>query len=888
MFIGRRRRNFKRITPSGRSAFLLGISSYRFRLLRLQLFKFFSSFLAGGAILSVVLLFILFAWYSRDLPSPGEVKRKEGFSTVILDRNEKTIYDIYTDKNRIAISLAQVPDYLKKATIAIEDKDFYKHKGFDQRGILRSIFRIITFRGLSGGSTLTQQLVKNVLLTSEKTIARKIKEFILAVQIERKYTKDEILQMYLNESPYGGTMWGIESASEGYFKKHAKDLDLTESVILAGLPQLPSFYSPFNTEHPDAYKKRAEEVLRRMREDGYITPEEEFETKKKLGEVKFASPSSQFNAPHFVFYVKKQLVERFGERMVEAGGLRVTTTLDLSLQEKTEAIIEEELEKLKGLNVSNGAALVLDPSTGEILAYVGSRAYEGESEELQGKFDVVSMGYRQPGSALKPITYATAFAAGYTPSSLIMDVETHFPGKTEEKDYIPKNYDNKFRGPVQLRFALGNSINVPAVKVTALVGVKNILKTAYDLGIGTLEPTDENIRKLGLSLTLGGGEVRLFDLTSSFSVFATGGVKNEPYSILKVVESTGKTLYEHKGTKGRKVLGEDVCFLISDILSDNNARQEVFGARSYLVVPGKTVAVKTGTTDDSRDNWAVGFAPSVVVGVWVGNNDNSPMNQRLVSGTTGAAPIWNRIIQEALKGKKDEPFRRPNNIVELTIDGFGGGLPHEGRPERGEFFIKGTEPKDVSPIYKKIKLSKEDNNKLANLIEIATGAYDEKEFVIFTEDDPTSRDEQNRWQEGIDKWLEEQSDPLYHPPRQTSAKDEDKVIVRIKKPEDKKQIDSNDVEIEADGQSTKDVKKMELYINNSLKETFKDDSFSKTVHLDTGVYKIKIKAYDEKDRSGESEVTIGVKTSPEPTSTPVPTPTSSSPTESPTATPTPS
>jgi len=840
---------------------------YKSRLLKVRILNFLIRTVIIGIIAGFILFFVFLIWYSKDLPAPDKVQRKEGFSIVILDRSGNPIYDIFNDKNRIPIPLSDIPDDLKKATIAIEDKDFYKHQGFDPKGVLRAIFNILTLRGIQGGSTLTQQLVKNVLLTSEKTIPRKIKEFILAIQIERKYSKDQILQMYLNESPYGGTMWGIEAAAAGYFGKHAKDLTFIESVILAGLPQRPSYYSPFGS-NSKAYISRAEEVLRRMREDGYITEAKEFETKKLLPDVKFASPSGQFKAQHFVFYVREQLIKKFGEKLVDAGGLKVTTTLDRKLQEKAENIVREEIDKLKGLNVSNGAALVLDTKTGEILAYVGSKAYDSADQEFQGKFDVVSMGYRQPGSALKPITYAVGLMKGYTASTLLMDVETHFPGGEGKNDYIPKNYDNKFRGPIQVRYALGNSINVPAVKMTALVGVKEVLKTAYDMGISSLAPTDDNINKLGLSLTLGGGEVRLLDLTAAYSVFGNNGIKNEPYSILKVVDANGKVLYEHKNAAGKKILGEDVSFIISDILSQNDARKEVFGERSYLVVSGKTVAVKTGTTDDKRDNWTIGYTPSVVVGVWVGNNDNTAMNPKLASGTTGAAPIWNLIMREALKGKQDEAFRKPDNVLELVIDAFGGGLPKDGRPTRKEYYIKGTEPISISPIYKKIKVSKADNNKLANAVELATGAYEERDFIIFTEKDPTSRDGKNRWQEGIDAWVEKQSDPLYHPPKETASTDEKKVVVLIKKPDNQSQVDSNEVSVKIEAKAVKNITKIELYVDDALKTSVNSNYFDESLNLSTGIHKIKAKAYDEDKNSGEAEITIGVKTSPNPTDTP--------------------
>ncbi|MBI5465120.1 PBP1A family penicillin-binding protein, partial [Candidatus Gottesmanbacteria bacterium] len=761
----------------------------------------------------------LFAWYGKDLPRPDRVRRVEGLSTVILDRNAEVLYDIYGEQNRVPVSLEEMPVFLRQATIAIEDKDFYKHQGFSLRGMGRAIINIFVFRRLQGGSTLTQQLVKNVLLTSERTLPRKIKEFILAIQIERKYTKDEILQMYLNEAPYGGTAWGVETAAQAYFGKHTKDLSLTESVILAGLPAGPTKYSPYGTD-ARAYIWRSEQVLRRMREDGYITKENEEKVKKELSSVEFAPQGANFRAPHFVMHVKEQLVEQFGEKMVEQGGLKVTTSLDWKIQEQAEKIVKEEVGKLASLKVSNGAALVIDPKTGQILAMVGSKDYSA-TDSSGFKFNVVTQGLRQPGSAIKPITYATAFKKGYTPATLLMDVETHFPGGEGKPDYIPKNYDGKFRGPIQVRFALGNSINEAAVKMQAMVGTKDVLITAADLGISTLKPTPETLSRVGLSLTLGGGEVRLSDLTSAFAVFAFGGIRHEPISILKVQDSRGKTLFETKPASGKRVLTPEISFLVSHILLDNNARQEVFGPRSWLVVPGKTVSVKTGTTDDKRDNWTIGYTGSVVVGVWVGNNDNSPMDEKLASGVTGAAPIWNRIMQEVLKDKPDEPPAVPSGIVVSQVDAYGGGLPREGIPTRSEYFISGTEPTAPASIYQRLKISK-NNGKLANPIEIALGEYEEKDFIVLEEQDPVSTDGKNRWQEGIDAWLTANPDSKYHPPRETSTEKMDKVIVKIKSPNDHAQIDDNDVLVEAEAVSAAEIVKIEV-LDGSVKKTVSTD-----------------------------------------------------------------
>jgi len=388
---------------------------------------------------------------------------------------------------------------------------------------------------------------------------------------------------------------------------------------------------------------------------------------------------------------------------------------------------------------------------------------------FQGKFNVATQGLRQPGSALKPIVYATAFQKGYTPSSLTMDVPTEFPGGAGQKPYEPKNYDGKFRGPVLYRMALANSINVSAVKVLALVGVRDMLDNAYRMGLTTLEPTTYNLQRFGLSIALGGGEVKLIDLVSAYGVFGAGGKRHEPVSILEVKDRSGKTLYKNQQTKGEQVIEPTVSYLISQILSDNAARSDVFGPNSWLNINGKVVSVKTGTTDDKRDNWTVGFTKGIVIGVWVGNNDNSQMNPKLASGITGAAPIWNRMMKEALRNYPDGLPDKPDEILELEIDAYGGGLPRDGRPTRKEFFIQGTEPTSQASIYQKLKISRRESGKLASDDEVRVGEYDEKDFVVFTEDDPVSADGTNRWQQGISKWLETVSDSLYKPPTEKSG-----------------------------------------------------------------------------------------------------------------------
>lgn len=808
--------------------------------------------LIGFSIFSFFILFVLFAWFAKDLPSPGKIQRVSGFSTIFYDREDKVIYEMYKDKNRIPVNIKNIPDTLKKATIAIEDKDFYKHQGFSIKGIVRAVLKIL-FRGkLEGGSTLTQQLVKNALLTPERSIVRKIKEFVLSVSIEKKFSKDQILEMYLNESPYGGTFWGVESAAKGYFDKSTNELDLIESAILAGLPQRPSYYSPFIGKS-GAYIDRTKDVLRRMKQERYITEEEEKKALSKLKQVKFSSPHFAFHAPHFVFYIKDQVSKLFGEEVINQG-FKIKTTLSLEVQKIVENIVKEEIEKIKNLNATNAAVVVLDSQTGEILAMVGSYDYNNEKF---GKYNT-ALAKRQPGSSIKPITYALAFEKGYTPATVLMDVKTVFANQGE-KDYIPENYNGKFRGPVQLRFALGNSINIPTVKLLAMVGLREFLQKSYDMSLETLEPTDKNLKRFGLSITLGGGEVRLLDLTSAFSVFARCGVKKDYSSILELKSYKDKTLAIPKPQPEKRVLGEGASFLISHILSDNNARIDVFGPRSYLNIPGKKTAVKTGTTNDKRDNWTIGYTNSITVGVWVGNNDNSPMSPKIASGATGASPIWHRIIIELLRKYPDGICQKPENVEALEIDADFGGLPNGSNPKRSEYFIKGTEPKDISSFYKKLKISK-NNGKLANDIEIRLGEYEEKDFIVIIEKDPVSIDGINRWQIGIDEWANSQTDSKFKAPKDISDTKADDIIIQIKEPPDQAVLNTNNITIKAKIISLKPIKKVEIYANNTVVFTFDEDkkTIEEPLKLSDGVYEIKIRAKNSDDKSAESKISIGI------------------------------
>ena len=751
-------------------------SVYRRRRLRLLGFK--TDIVTVGSILKiiffgllgfVILFFILVIWYSRDLPTPGKLANPNLHdSTKIMDKNGLVLYSIYKDYNRIYVPLNEIPKSLRDATIVSEDKDFYKNQGFSLVGYLRSVKNLILTRRVSGGgSTITQQLVKTVLLTPEQSISRKIKELILSLQVDQKYSKDQILEMYLNDVSYGGTAIGVEAASNLYFGKHVKDLRPSESAFLAGLPQAPSYYSPYTTQNK-AYVDRTRYVLDRLFAEKYISAKEKDVYFKEIQRFKFSEKEGSFKAPHFVMYVRDKLIKMFGENMVEKGNLKVMTTLDYDIQKNAEGILKSELDKLKGYNVGNGSAIVLDPKSGAILSMVGSRDYF--DTENDGNFNT-STSLRQPGSSLKPIMYATAFEKGYTPSTLIMDIKTDFPTLDPEYPiYTPENYDGKYRGPVQIRFALGNSLNIPAVKMLAKVGIKPVMQQAYDMGIENWKPTTENLQKVGLSLILGGREASLLQITGAYSVFAANGIKREPFAIKEVKDANGKTIYKHEDQQGERVLSSEISYLISHILLDNNARQDAFGASSWLVIPGKTVSVKTGTTDLKRDNWTIGYTPSYVVGVWVGNNNNTPMNPVIASGITGASPIWNKIIHFILKDKKDEQFQKLDNVTALEIDAFLGGLPVDGQAKRTEYFVKGTEPTTVSQIYKTFKVSKKQTSKLANQDELNHGDYDLKDYIVFQETDPVSTDNRNRWQDAIGQWLKDnhKDDSKYLPPTEAS------------------------------------------------------------------------------------------------------------------------
>lgn len=668
-------------------------------------FLFKLRYLIIGAVLFFLLIFIPY-WVKTELnrlPNPRLLTVRDiPVSTKIFDRNGILLYQIYSGENRTILPLDQLPQYVLDATIAIEDKNFYRHLGFDLGAITRAFFVNSQGNGNhQGGSTITQQLVKSALLSSEQTFARKIKELVLAFWAERIYSKREILTMYLNQVPYGGATYGIEEASQVYFKKSARELTLAQAALLAGLPSAPTTYSPFGS-HPELAKERQIQVLNAMKSQKFITDFQSSAAQKE--ELKFAPIGNEIKAPHFVMFVKDYLTNKYGIRRVEQGGLEVVTSLDLKTQEKIEAMVLSGVEGQKYLNVGNAAALVTNPKTGEILTMVGSRDF----------FDLVHDGnvnvtiaQRSPGSSIKPINYALALEKNLITPSTILDDSPITYRSLGSPNYSPINYDNKFHGKVTARVALASSYNIPAVKVLEKNGLTNFLNFAKLIGLTTF--TDYN--RYGLSVTLGGGEVKMTDMAVAYSAFANEGVKVDLKPVLKVTDFRGNVLEDANRyllTANRsRVISPQTAFLISNILSDDSARAPTFGRGSSLNISGHTVAVKTGTAETKRDNWTIGYTPQVLAAVWVGNNDNSPMSPFLESGNTGAAAIWNPIMTHLLKDQPSEDFKLPDNIVAAQICTLNGLLTCENCPStRTEYFTKGTEPKLAC------KITKEDIEKM--------------------------------------------------------------------------------------------------------------------------------------------------------------------------------
>lgn len=809
------------------------------------------------AILSVVFLmvfsFLFVAWISRGLPDPNRLMDREiAQSTKIYDRTGETIlYEIHGDEKRTLVKLEDIPDYLKWATISIEDKDYYKHGGFSVWAIFRTAVTNVLFGKKAGGSTLTQQFVKNSVLTTEKTYTRKIKELILAYRLEKKFSKDEILQMYFNEIPYGSTAYGVEAASQRYFGKSVKDINIAEAAVLAALPQAPSRYSPYGSNR-DLLIERQHYILDLMVKYGYIEKEKAMVAKEL--EIKFKEQSNNILAPHFVMYVKEQLSEKYGEKMVEQGGLKIYTTLDLYKQKIAEEVITEKTkDNEEKYQASNAALVSIDPKNGQILTMVGSRDYF--NEDIDGQVNIATS-LRQPGSSMKPLVYAAAFAKGYTPDTVLYDVVTNFSNNPSEP-YEPHNYNNKEQGPISMRKALAGSLNIPAVKTIYLAGIDNVLDIAKELGYTSL--SDRN--RFGLSLVLGGGEVELLEHANAFSAFAREGEVSPIMSVLKIEDKDGKVIEEFKETKKKKVLDANVARMVNDILSDNGARAYVFGERNYLTLGDRPVAAKTGTTNDYKDAWTMGYTPSIVTGVWVGNNSSKEM-KRGADGSVVAAPIWHDYMQKILGNTPVEGFKKPEipKTGKAVLDGqIGGDRKIKIDMASG---LLATEYTPESFIEEKI--------------------YREDHCILYyvNKDDPKGDAPENPasdpqfelWEKSVQRWAAENNFSTSTPPTEYDNvhKPENRPTLNINTPTDRQTIIEPTLSSTVSVSAPKGVGRVEYYIDNNLIYTNTSYPFDLNKNIDflnNGFHQLKARACDNVDNCSEKTIEININTNNKTTNT---------------------
>jgi len=737
-------------------------------------------------------------------------ERKITESSKIYDRTgEVLLYDVFEDIKRTVVPFDEISPQLKNATIAIEDRDFYNHNGIKISSIARAILANMTTGSYGqGGSTITQQVVKLSLLTTKKDVSRKLKEWVLAVKLDKMMSKDEILNYYLNEIPYGGTLYGAEEASMTFFRKEVKDINLAEAAYLASLPQAPSYYSPYG-KNREALDNRKNLVLLSMKDLGYIT-NEEYETAKNEKVVFAEKNDSGIKAPHFVFYVKELLENKYGEGIIESGGLKIITTLDYEMQKKAEDTVKKYAIDNAEKNMAENASLVaIDPKTGQILAMVGSRDYH--DKEIDGKFNVATSKNRQPGSTFKPFVYAESFNKGYTPETILFDTETVFTpscpldaGQAYDGCYAPNNYDGNFRGPITVRSALAQSINIPAIKMLYLVGVNDVLVLAKKMGITGLNNADQ----YGLTLALGGGEVSLVDMTGAFGVFANEGQKNTHTPILEVRNRKGDLL-EQYNSYGTEVLPKETARKISSILSDNKARAPMFGERSLMYFPNYDVAVKTGTTNDYKDAWVIGYTPNVVVGAWAGNNDSTSMDRQVANVVI--TPLWNAFMNQILPTRPKERFEKPaaetdlalkpilrgkwNGGKSVIIDTFSGLLASPSTPieARGEILTGGIH--DILHWVDK-------NN--------PRGDYP---------NNPMSDSQYTHWEYGVQKWLTMRGIIYTEPvvPTETSGTHNQNTIsnINILSPQPETVYDKNSlIQIQFVTVSNNPIKKADFYLND--------------------------------------------------------------------------
>ncbi len=781
-------------------------------------------------VLLIIISFLIFvSRISKDLPSPNQlIEREVAQSTTIYDRSgENILYEFHGEEKRTLINLSEIPDHAKQATISIEDKNFYKHRGFSIWAMARTVVTNVLYNRRAGGSTLTQQFVKNALLSPEKKYSRKIKEILIAQRIEKKFSKDEILQMYLNEIPYGSNAYGIEAASQKYFGKSARELVLAESALLAALPQAPSRYSPYGA-NKDLLLGRQQYILDLMQEQGYITNEEKESAKNY--ELKFKGPETNITAPHFIMYIREILSEKYGEKNLEQGGFKIYTTIDLEKQKFAEEAIKNRVEEnANKFNANNAALVALDPKNGQILAMVGSKDYF--NQEIDGQVNV-TIRPRQPGSSLKPLVYASLFTKGYNPNTILYDVVTNF--SASGKPYEPRNYNNQEYGPTSIRQALAGSLNVPAVKAIYLAGINNVITLARDAGYTTLTDPD----RYGLSLVLGGAEVKLLEHANAYSVFAREGEVSPVTGILKIEDKDGKILEEFQERK-KKVLDTNVARMINSVLSDNSARSFIFGERNNLIIAGRTVAAKTGTTNNFRDAWTIGYTPSLVAGVWVGNNNNQEMN-RGADGSVIAAPIWNEFMRRSLEGLPNEAFNEPEiqKTGKAILDGDKIGKLIKINTQSGEIATESTPEEFVEEVF-----------------------FPEHHSILYyvDKDDPTGpvpknpeKDPQFKiWEERVLAWAKKQ-DPNYNPDIINDAENiydpENSPTFSVTNIQNNQTITSPDLVVNIEASAPRGIHKAEYYINNNLldKKTSYPFNLNKNISfLNNGYYNLKVVVCDD-------------------------------------------
>ncbi len=781
---------------------------------------------------AAVFAFAYVAFLTRDLPNPNQlIEREIAQSTKIYDRSgEHILYEISGEQKRTLISLTEIPDYVKQATIAIEDKNYYKHGGFSIWAMFRTSITNVIFNRSAGGSTLTQQFIKNAVLTPEKRITRKIKELVLSYRLEQKFSKDEILQMYLNEIPYGSNAYGVEAASQKYFGKSVRDVDLAESAILAAIIQAPSRYSPYGA-NKDLLFSRKDYVLSLMEEQGYISQEQKEAAQKE--ELKFKNSDTNIIAPHFVMYVKDILADRYGEKTIEQGGLKIYTTLDIDKQTFAEEVIKERTKDYpEKYGAENASLVALDPKTGQILAMVGSRDFFDDS--IDGQVNIATRP-RQPGSSMKPIVYATLFGLGYNPDTILYDTITDF-STDPSQPYIPQNYNGQEYGPVSIRKALAGSLNIPAVKAIYLAGIDNVLNLASHLGYSTFG--DKN--RFGLAFVLGGAEVKLLEHVNAYSAFSRDGQVSEVTSILKVVDKDGKTLEEAK-TKSSQVLDSQVARMINSILSDNEARSFIFSSKNYLNLGERPVAAKTGTTNDYHDAWTVGYTPSLVAGVWVGNNNNRAMKAK-ADGSVVAAPIWHDFMLKALGKTPIETFKAPDDY------------------KTGKEIIDGIIPKTSVLVDVSTGLPASSSTP-AELISEKIVPNHHCILYYVNRENPLGGNPENpgddpqfkNWEASVEAWAKKNNEASDG----SSPINIDTPSVNIISPAKNSLIDKNELDINIQSTSKNKIAYTEYFINGILWENHDglENEFKKDISfLNNGYHSLLARVCDEKGACGEALV----------------------------------